>query len=282
MERITSRLVRQMLPPRRADGHKGTFGRVYIFGGCTGYTGAPVYAGEAAVRTGSGLVFVGVPEEIYPIAAVRCRDAMVQPLPRDDSALLERMNACDAVLIGPGLGRAAETERRVLYLMEHLSVPVVLDADGINAVSAHIDELDGRRAVTALTPHEGEFARLDPFFSPGAGTEVREQAAAAFARRHGCTVVLKGPGTIVACPDGRTLENTTGNCGMAKGGSGDILAGMILSLLGQGAGAAEAAVCAVWIHGRAGDLAAEELTAYAMTPTDLLGRLPAAFKELED
>lgn len=282
MERITSRLVRQMLPPRRADGHKGTFGRVYIFGGCTGYTGAPVYAGEAAVRTGSGLVFVGVPEEIYPIAAVRCRDAMVQPLPRDDGALLERMNACDAVLIGPGLGRAAETERRVLYLMEHLSVPVVLDADGINAVSAHIDELDGRRAVTAVTPHEGEFARLDPSFSPAAGTEVREQAAAAFARRHGCTVVLKGPGTIVACPGGRTLENTTGNCGMAKGGSGDILAGMILSLLGQGAGAAEAAACAVWLHGRAGDLAAEELTAYAMTPTDLLGRLPAAFKELED
>ena len=95
-------------------------------------------------------------------------------------------------------------------------------------------------------------------------------------------VVLKGPGTIVASPDGRTLENATGNCGMAKGGSGDILAGMILSLLGQGAGAAEAAACAVWLHGRAGDLAAEELTAYAMTPTDLLGRLPAAFKELED
>lgn len=282
MEHITPQLVRQMLPSRRADGHKGTFGRVYIYGGCVGYTGAPVYAGEAAVRTGGGLVFVGVPEEIYPIAAVRCRDAMVQPLPRDDGALLERMNACNAVLIGPGLGREPETERRVLYLLQHLSVPVVLDADGINAVSTHIDELDGRRAVTAVTPHEGEFARLDPSFAPGAGAEERKRAAAAFAQRHGCTVVLKGPGTIVACPDGRTLENTTGNCGMAKGGSGDILAGMILSLLGQGAGAMEAAACAVWLHGRAGDLAAEALTVYAMTPTDLLGRLPAAFKELED
>ena len=253
MEPITPQLVRQMLPPRRADGHKGTFGRVYLYGGCPDYTGAPVYAGEAAVRTGSGLVFVGVPEEVYPIAAARCRDAMVQPLPREDGALLER-----------------------------LQIPVVLDADGINAVSAHIDGLDGRRAVTVVTPHEGEFARLDPSFSPGAGREERERAAAAFARRHGCVVVLKGPGTIVASPDGRTLENATGNCGMAKGGSGDILAGMILSLLGQGAGAAEAAACAVWLHGRAGDLAAEELTAYAMTPTDLLGRLPAAFKELED
>ena len=282
MERITPRLVRQMLPPRRADGHKGTFGRVYLYGGCPDYTGAPVYAGEAAVRTGSGLVFVGVPEEVYPIAAARCRDAMVQPLPREDGALLERMAACDAALIGPGLGRAAATEARVLYLLERLQIPVVLDADGINAVSAHIDGLDGRRAVTVVTPHEGEFARLDPSFSPGAGKEERERAAAAFARRHGCVVVLKGPGTIVASPDGRTLENATGNCGMAKGGSGDILAGMILSLLGQGAGAAEAAACAVWLHGRAGDLAAEELTAYAMTPTDLLGRLPAAFKELED
>lgn len=282
MERITSQLVRKLLPPRQSGGHKGTFGRVYIYGGCAGYTGAPVYAGEAAVRTGSGLVFVGVPEEIYSIAAVRCHDAMVQPLPRDDNELLERMAACNAVLIGPGLGRAAETGRRVRMLLENLAVPVVLDADGINAISAHIDVLDGRRAVTAVTPHEGEFARLDCSFSPGAGVQEREQAAADFARQHGCVVVLKGPGTIVACPDGRTLENTTGNCGMAKGGSGDILAGMVLSLLGQGAGAPEAAACAVWLHGRAGDLAAAELTAYAMTPWDLLGRLPAAFKELEE
>ena len=103
MEPITPQLVRKLLPPRPPGGHKGTFGRVYIYGGCPDYTGAPVYAGEAAVRTGSGLVFVGVPEEIYPIAAVRCRDAMVQPLPRDDRVLLERMEACDAVLIGPGL-----------------------------------------------------------------------------------------------------------------------------------------------------------------------------------
>ena len=279
MERITSRLVRQMLPPRRAGGHKGTFGRVYIFGGCVGYTGAPVYAGEAAVRTGSGLVFVGVPEEIYPIAAVRCRDAMVQPLPRDDGALLERMNACDAVLIGPGLGRAAETERRVLYLMEHLSVPVVLDADGINAVSAHIHVLDDRRGVTVVTPHEGEFARLDKSFLPGESD--RPRAAADFARRHGCVTVLKGPGTVVAGPDGRVLQNSTGGSGLAKGGSGDVLAGMLLSLLGQGAEPLEAAVCAVWLHGRAGDLAEAELTAYAMTPPDLLDRLPAAFKELE-
>lgn len=277
MEYITARLARSMLPPRREDGHKGTFGKVYVYGGCMGYTGAPVYAGEAAARTGSGLVFVGVPEEIYPIVASRCDAAMAHPLPPGD-ALEERMRTCSAALIGPGLGRAAE--RQVLHLLQNLTIPVVLDADGINAVSAHIHVLDERRGVTVLTPHEGEFARLDGGFIPGKSDRIR--AALDFARRHNCVVVLKGPGTIVASPDGRVLQNTTGGSGMAKGGSGDILAGMILSLIGQGAQAPEAAACAVWLHGRAGDLAQAELTAYAMTPSDLLGRLPAAFKELED
>lgn len=280
MDLITRQLARALLPPRNPMGHKGSFGRVYVWGGCVGYTGAPVYAGEAAAHTGSGLVFVGVPGEIYPIAAARCPTAMVHPLPPDYDSLFREMEACAAVLIGPGLGRAAETEKTVLALLKDLSVPVVLDADGINAVSAHIHVLDDRRGVTILTPHEGEFARLDGSFLPGRSN--RERAAAEFARHHGCVTVLKGPGTIVASPDGRLLRNTTGGSGMAKGGSGDILAGMILSLLGQGSEAAEAASCAVWLHGRAGELAERELTAYAMTPLDLLERLSAAFKELEE
>ena len=279
MEPITRQMVRALLPPRDPAGHKGTFGRVYICGGCVGYTGAPVYAGEAAARTGSGLVFVGVPGEVYPIVAARCDAAMAHPLPEDYGELLERAAACGAVLIGPGLGRSPKAEETVLALLRDLTVPVVLDADGINAVSAHIHVLDDRRGVTVVTPHEGEFARLDNRFLPGESD--RPQAAADFARRHGCVTVLKGPGTIVAGPDGRVLQNSTGGSGLAKGGSGDILAGMILSLLGQGAGPLEAAVCAVWLHGRAGDLAEAELTAYAMTPPDLLDRLPAAFKELE-
>lgn len=277
MEEITRELVRSLLPPRDPGGHKGTFGRVYVYGGSVGYTGAPVYAGEAAVRTGSGLVYVGVPGEVYPIVAARCDAAMAHPVPADPAALRGRMAGCGAVLLGPGLGRASETERAVLALLRDLEQPVVLDADGINAVSAHIDELDNRQGVTVLTPHEGEFARLNGSF-PG---DRREQVAEAFARRHGCVLVLKGPGTLVAGADGRLFLNTTGNCGMAKGGSGDVLAGMILSLLGQGAGPVEAAVCAVWLHGRAGDLAARELTAYAMAPSDLLRWLPAAFHSLD-
>lgn len=286
MEQIKRELVRALLPRRAVNGHKGTFGKVYICGGCVGYTGAPVFAGEAAARTGSGLVFVGVPEDIYPIAAARCDVSMVHPLPRPYSALLEQVRSCDAALIGPGLGRAAETENLVLALLRDLPGPVVLDADGINAAAAHMDVLEDRRdqgRVTALTPHEGEFARLDREFLPGNASPLqRERAAATFARRYGCVLVLKGPGTIVAAPDGRTLVNTTGNCGMAKGGSGDVLAGMLLSLIGQGAAAFDAAACAVWLHGRAGDLCAQELSQYAMTPPDLILRLPSVFKELED
>lgn len=284
--RITRELVRSLLPRRDPDGHKGTFGKVYIYGGCTGYTGAPVYAGEAAARTGSGLVFLGVPENVYPIVAARCAVSMVHPLPASYSALLERIRTCDAALIGPGLGREEETEETVLALLRDLPGPVVLDADGINAAAAHMDVLEGRRdqgRVTVLTPHEGEFARLGGGLVPGtASSEEREREAAAFARRYGCILVLKGPGTVVAAPGGRAMVNTTGNCGMAKGGSGDMLAGMLLSLIGQGAAAFDAAVCAVWLHGRAGDLCARELSQYAMTPPDMIGRLPAVFKELED
>lgn len=276
MEYITAELARQLLPRRRPDGHKGTFGRVYVYGGAVGYTGAPVYAGEAAVRTGSGLVFVGTPGEIYPIVAARCAVSMAHPIPEDYGGLLEKMASCGAVAIGPGLGRARKTEERVCRLLRDLKCPVVLDADGINAAAAHIDVLTERQAPTVLTPHEGEFLRLGGDLSRG-----REAAAESFARRHGCVLVLKGPGTIVAAPDGRLRKNTTGNCGMAKGGSGDVLAGMVLSLIGQGADPFDAASCAVWLHGRAGDLCAKKLSQYAMTPVDMIDRLPDVFLELE-
>ena len=164
MEEITAALVKNLLPRRRQDGHKGSFGRVYVYGGSVGYTGAPVFAGEAAVRTGSGLVFVGVPGEAYPVVAARCACAMAHPAPADYGELLERVSACGAVLIGPGLGRSPETDKTVRRLLEDCRAPVVLDADGINAISAHIDVLDRRRGrpeggETVLTPHEGEFLR---------------------------------------------------------------------------------------------------------------------------
>ena len=265
------------LPRRSRQAHKGDFGRVYVLGGSVGYTGAPVFAANAAVRTGSGLVFLGVPRDIWAVTAVRCAEAMPHPLDEDPVRVLERMDGCSAALIGPGLGRCEQTDLLVRSLVETLTIPLVLDADGLNALAGHTQLLTKRAAPTVLTPHEGEFARLT-----GCGLPVANRAAAAsFARTHNCVLVLKGHRTVTAAPDGRLWINTSGNPGMAKGGSGDVLAGMILSLVGQGFEPGEAAAMAVWLHGRAGDLCARELGEYAMTPSDLLGALPGAMLELE-
>ena len=275
MEKITAEYVKAHLPGRDPGGHKGTFGKVTVLGGAVGYTGAPVYAGEAASRCGSGLVYAAVLQSVYPIVAARCETAMACPVPEDYPAVLEKLLPMDSCAIGPGLGRDTETDERTRKLLVDLPMPVVLDADGINAVAGHIDSLRERKAPTIITPHEGEFLRLGGDVSLG-----RKEAACRFARDNGCILVLKGPGTVVASPEGRLMVNTTGNCGMAKGGSGDVLTGMVVSLLGQGAEPFEAAAMAVWLHGRAGDLCAEEMTAYAMTPTDMLRKLPVVFREL--
>ena len=275
MEAITAALCRALLPKRSRDGHKGTFGKVAVIGGAVGYTGAPVYAGEAAARTGSGLVFVGVPEEVYPIVAARCGASMAYPLPADCQAVKAKLTDCDAVLLGPGLGNDPGMRQMALKLLAELENPVVLDADGINAAAAHIDVLRDRRAPTVVTPHAVEFARLGGDLTPG-----REEAAASFASEKGCVTVLKGPGTIVAAPDGRIRRNTTGSDALAKGGTGDVLAGVVLSLIGQGADLFDAASLAVWLHGRAGDLCEKRLTAYGVTPEDVVAAIPAAIREL--
>ena len=265
------------LPRRRRDAHKGDFGRVFILAGSVGYTGAPIFAANAAVRTGSGLVFLGVPEEIWSVVALKCAEAMPYPLERDLDAILKHISGSAAVLVGPGLGLGAG--ELVRSLVPRIDQPLVLDADGLNALSGHMQLLDARTAPTVLTPHEGEFARLT-----GCSLPVADRTAAAreLAAAHNCTVVLKGYRTVTAAPDGRVWVNTTGNPGMAKGGSGDVLAGMILSLIGQGITASESAAMAVWLHGRAGDLAAQRFGEYSMTPSDLLDELPRAMMELSE
>lgn len=284
MERIDRTYVRLALPPRDPWGHKGNFGKVLCLCGCVGYTGAPIFSSRAAVRTGSGLVFLGVPAPIWQVAAVKSDEAMPFPLPEcggklslaGEEEIRRRAEACDAVLLGCGLGRSEESDelcRRLLTLEQ----PLVLDADGINALSGRMEALACRRdKVTILTPHEGEFLRAGGDLSRG-----REYGAASFAAQHGVYLILKGRETVVAAPDGRSMVNTTGNSGMAKGGSGDVLAGMVLSLLGQGMAPMEASCCAVWLHGRAGDLAAAEKGERGMTPSDLLEQIPYALQEAE-
>ena len=272
------------LPRRRPNSHKGDYGKLFLLAGSEGYTGAPVLAASAAVRSGAGLVFLGVPREIYPIVAVKCSSAMPFPLPEKYEAILERAKSCDAALMGPGLGRAPKAEKLVLSLLEDLDIPVVLDADGINALAGHIDILDRRKALTVLTPHDGEFARLT-----GTALPVHNRLAAArtFARDHNCILVLKGHRTITAAPEGRAWINASGNPGMAKGGSGDALAGLIASFLGQkqlmqsGRSTAQWVAGAVWFHGFAGDKAAKQFGEYGMTPEDLIACIPEALKERE-
>lgn len=284
---IDRALVQSWLPERPADGHKGDFGKVYVLAGSVGYTGAPILASKAAVRTGTGLVFLGVPASIYQIAAIKSDEAMPHPLPAGEDGtlaeeallpILTKMAGCDAALIGPGLGRSAGVDAVVRSILSTVDYPLVLDADGINALSGHIDVLDARRdCPTILTPHDGEFARLGGDLSGG----DRVKAAKEFALTHGCLLVLKGHCTILALPDGEVFLNPTGNSGMAKGGSGDVLGGMILSLLGQGMHPVKAAVAAVWLHGTVGDRCAEILGQRGMTPSDMIARLPEALKELE-
>ena len=272
--------VQSLLPQWDPWGHKGSFGKVLLLGGSRGFTGAAYLAARGALRVGTGLVFAGVPESIYPIEAVKMTEPVVFPLPEGDGKLseravepiLERLPGMDVVLIGCGLGISEGTRTVVKAVLDTAKCPVVVDADGISLLSGHMDILRGRREPTVLTPHDGEFARVG-----GAIGEDRMASAAEFARENRCVLLLKGHQTCVT--DGKTgYRNRTGNAGMAVGGSGDVLAGMIAGLLGQGMSPLEGAACAAWLHGAAGDLCAWDLGQRAMLPTDMLDALPRLLK----
>ncbi len=272
--------VLSLLPDRDPWGHKGTFGKVLLLCGSRGYTGAAYLAAMGALRSGAGLVFLGVPESIYAIEAVKLNEPVVFPLPEEDGKLsaaaipeiLDRASKLDAVLIGPGLGQSDSVLSVVKAVLENAPCPVVLDADGINVLSGHRDILRGRKGITVVTPHDGEFGRLG-----GELGKNRMVSAAALARDLGCIVLLKGHRTCIT--DGMTgYHNGTGNPGMAVGGSGDVLAGMITALIGQEIDPLEAAACGAWLHGAAGDLCAGELGQYGMLPTDMLKTLPRLMK----
>ena len=233
-----------------------------------------------ALRTGAGLVYLGVPECIYAIEAVKLTEPIVLPLPDAEGKLsadaidtiLGLLPGMDAVLIGCGLGQSEGTLSVLKTVLSQFSGPVIVDADGINLLAAHKDVLRGRTAPTILTPHMGEFTRLC-----GPLIQDRQAAAEAAARDLGCIMLLKGHHTVIT--DGNTTYiNPTGNPGMAVGGSGDLLSGIIVSLLGQGIPPLTAAACGAWLHGKAGDLCAAEIGQYGMLPTDMVEVLPRLLK----
>lgn len=271
--------VDRILPNRKTDAHKGDHGRILLLCGSKGYTGAAALAAMGALRSGAGLVYLAVPVSIYEIEAIKLNEPIVLPLPDEDGMLAESASEhikqllpqMDAVLIGPGLGRAAGVFTAVKTVLEQFSGPVVVDADGINVIASHKDILRGRTSHTILTPHPGEFRRMWPL------TEDRVADAVSLAMDLGAIVVLKGHDTVIT--DGKACYiNPTGNPGMAVGGSGDVLAGIIVSLLGQGIAPLDAAACGAWLHGAAGDICAEDIGQYGMLPSDMVRVLPRLLK----
>lgn len=263
-----------ILPRRLPDSHKGTYGRVLVVAGSAGMAGAAVLAGSAALRGGAGLVTVACPAAIQDVVAIGnpCYTTIGFLHSHD---ILGRAAAFDVLAIGPGLGTHLNTADLVSQLTDK---PIVLDADGLNNLTL-IPELRTRSAPLVMTPHPGEFAKL--LGNTTADVQAnREPLAVAFAKTHGVVLLLKGHRTIVT--DGERLyTNATGNPGMATGGSGDVLTGLIAALVGQKLPAFEAACLGAHLHGRAGDLAASEFGQTALIASDLLAFLGKAFQEVE-
>lgn len=279
---ITPAAVWQALTPRPPQSHKGNFGRVLIAAGSARYRGAAALCCEGALRAGAGIVTLASVEPVLALTLARTPECTLQPCTPDEeggisaenlAALRQTLAACTALVLGPGLGGAAGALGA--GLLEAARCPVVLDADGLNAAAGGAFSLKTGGGPLILTPHPGEMARLCGL-TPAQVNADRPALAARMAREWGCILVLKGHTTLVAAPDGVLWANTTGNPGLARGGSGDVLAGMIGGLCAAGLPPLEAAKCGVWLHGAAADRAAARLGQWGMLPSDL----PVALGEL--
>jgi len=278
------------LPPRDPDSHKGHFGFDLIVGGSRGMSGAVVMTGMAALRGGAGLVRLAVPEVCLDVVAAFEPSYMTVPLPGDAEGriaaeawakITESAEWADVVALGPGLGRSEGLDELVSRLYRDVAKPMVVDADGLNALSTQPDVLSDHAAARILTPHPGEFARLTgEKVSPKSARDAQEDAAVELAARANVIVVLKGHRTLVTDGSHR-YKNTTGNAGMATGGSGDVLTGLVTALAGQGISPYDAARLGVYLHGLAGDFAASERGEVSMIASDLVDFLPDAFEEYE-
>lgn len=295
MTEITSEFVWSCIRPRPRDSHKGTFGSVLALAGSARYRGAALLAAEGALRAGAGLVTLASVEPVLAAASVRlpeccllpCIDGAEGGISPESLSLLRRQKTA-VLLAGPGLGytaqstaRAAETRTLIQQLLSGFAGCAVLDADGLNAAAGLLSAgqpLPHPAGALVLTPHPGEMARLTGL-STGAVNADREGIARRFAQQWDAVVLLKGMRTIIAAPDGRCFVNPTGNPGLARGGSGDALAGILAALLACGLEAAEAAACAAWLHGAAADRAAAQRGEYGMLPQDLFPALGTLFAE---
>jgi NAD(P)H-hydrate epimerase len=303
LEVPTWREMASLLSPRDPEAHKGSFGHVLVVGGSLGKAGAAAMAGMAALRSGAGLVTVACPRSVLPTVAGFMPELMTEPLEETDAGTISlraleygRMHALvhgkTVIALGPGIGRHSETTQFVRTLVEKFRVPMVIDADGLNAFQDAVEKLDGSAHPLVLTPHPGEMSCL----IGSSTTDVEKDRigiARSFAQEHKLVLVLKGHRTLTALPDGRIWVNHSGNPGMASGGMGDILTGMVAGFWAQGlygklpspdAGpspAHDAIITAVYLHGLAGDIARERQGEISLTATDLLTALPEAIRRLQ-
>ncbi len=268
------------LRKRPQTAHKGCFGTALLFCGSYGMCGAEILAAKAALRSGVGIVKAIVCDKNYPAFCASVPEAVTVPVPTAtsgapqmyDRTILSALSSSNALLIGCGLGRSADAVKMVKRTLEMTNIPTVIDADGINAIQGSIDLLRKTKAPLVLTPHPAEMARLCNTDTATVESN-RIKYAKRFAVENQCVLVLKGANTIVAAPDGRLFFNTTGNVGLAVGGSGDVLAGMIVARLAQGYEPLDAALASVRLHGRAADVLATKISQRAILPTDIIDEL---------
>ncbi len=271
--------------PRKPASHKGDFGRILILAGSSGFSGAAFLAGLAALRAGAGLVTLAVPQDIYAMVARRQPELMVKPLASARGAFsvkavkpaLLLMKSQEVLAIGPGISQEPQAQKFVRGVLKKTKLPAVIDADGLNAVKNNLAVLSACRGRAILTPHPGEFTRL---FGGKLSNDdaLRGKRASEVAKRYRFFIVLKGRHTVVAEPSGKTYVNPTGNPGMAKGGSGDVLTGIIAALLGQKFSLWDAARFGVYLHGLAGDIAARKKGRVSMIAGDIIQGFPEAIR----
>jgi len=288
---ITAREIAPLIGPRPLAANKGNFGHVLVIGGSVGKAGSVAMAGMAALRTGAGLSTVATPKSVLATVAGFHPEVMTEPLDETDAGTIstragERMDALiqgmTVLAVGPGISRHPETSEFVRSLVVKSKTPLVLDADGLNAFAGRASELNGKGRSLVITPHPGEMARLTGS-TVAAVQRDRINVARTFAREHELIVVLKGHRTLIAQPDGTVWVNTTGNPGMATGGTGDILTGMVSGLMAQNRERiVEAVIAAIHLHGLAGDVARESMGEHSLVATDLIGALPEAFRRVRE
>ncbi len=278
-----------LLADRSPDGHKGSYGHVLVVGGSVGKSGAVAMAGASALRSGAGLSTIATPRSVLPMVAAFTPEIMTEPLAETDHGTIspeaygygriaQVMEGKDVVALGPGIGRYAATVSFVRQFVEDCKVPLVIDADGLNAFEGYTEKLNGSTRSLVLTPHPGEMSRLTGLATKEIQAN-RIEVARKFAAEHQCILVLKGHRTLIAQPDGTVWVNTTGNPGMATGGTGDVLTGITAGMMGQTKDVAMAVRAAVYLHGLAGDVAREKVGEASLVAGDLITYLPEAFKK---